>query len=305
MNIFTDSKVYTERILNIKPGWEKCRLSGLHDIPSTLSRKLFQSAPLYATEMDSDPLWEYAFIVDHAPQSQFSILMDVLRNNNDFKDGILCLAGSGQNFRGYRNRKWVSLAGNIHISAFLNPNCPVDHFHTGFTILSAVSVVQTIDAIEGLKGKASIKWVNDILINEAKVSGVLTQTQTQGKNVTGVFLGIGLNVERTPKLEQDRFVPIATSLSEHTTCSQGEVLKSLLKNISANYKTLINGGYSQILNIYRDRSIILGKEITVYSDPLDGPHQITAKGKVVKIGENLELYLEDQSDPVTKGRITF
>ena len=45
--------------------------------------------------------------------------------------------------------------------------------------------------------------------------------------------------------------------------------------------------------------------MTVYSDPMDGSPQITAQGKVLDIGENLELYLEGFRDPVTRGRIAY
>ena len=171
--------------------------------------------------------------------------------------------------------------------------------------LSAVSVIETIDSLKGLQGKTAIKWVNDILINKAKVSGVITQTQTQGENVTGVFLGIGINVLTTPKVEQDLFVPQVTSLNDHASCSETSILKSLLNNISKNYQLLINNGYNKILEEYRKRSIIIGKEINIYSDPADGAPKVIASGKVNRIGENLELFLEGIQDPINRGRIKF
>jgi BirA family transcriptional regulator, biotin operon repressor / biotin---[acetyl-CoA-carboxylase] ligase len=303
--VFSDSTTFTENIINLKPLWAKYNPDRSKLIPGHLIKRLFTSTHIMKAECEYIPICKYAFITEHAEQSQFSILMDILRDNNNFRDGILCLAGSGQNFKGYRNRKWESLQGNIHVSLFLNPDRSVKNFHTGFTILSAVSVVQTIDSMPGLAGKAAIKWVNDIMIDGAKVSGVLTQTQTQGEKVSGVFLGIGLNVRTTPTLQKDVFVPQATALCEYADCTEANVLYKLLENISSNYKILNDGGYDLLLKNYRQRSLIIGREITVHSDPVDGPPQVTARGKVLEIGENLELYLKGIPEPVTRGRITF
>jgi len=303
--VFSDSTKYTENIINLKPVWVKYNPDRSELMPMHLIKRLFTSTNILKAECDYIPICKYAFITEHAEQSQFSILMDILRDDNNFRDGILCLAGSGQNFKGYRNRKWESLQGNIHLSLFLNPDRPVKNFHTGFTILSAVSVVQTIDSIPSLRDKASIKWVNDIMIDGAKVSGVLTQTQTQGDKVSGVLLGIGLNVRTTPTLQKDLFVPQATSLCEYAECTEANVLQKLLENISRNYKILNDGGYDILLDIYRRYSFIISREVSVYSDPVDGPPQMTAQGKVLEIGENLELYLKDFQEPITRGRIVI
>ena len=40
------------------------------------------------------------------------------------------------------------------------------------------AVVDALDAVPGLEGRARIKWVNDILIGDAKVAGILAYTQT-------------------------------------------------------------------------------------------------------------------------------
>jgi biotin-(acetyl-CoA carboxylase) ligase len=201
------------------------------------------------------------------------------------------------------------LEGNIHLSAFLAPGQKVDHFGVGFTILSAVSVVETIDFMEGLEKKASIKWVNDILIANAKVSGVLAHTQSQGEIVTSAVLGIGINVESTPHVERDPFVPGVASLRDFVPssnkCNQRLVFNKLAPCLDRNYRLLLSGEYLRLLDFYRQRSQVIGREVSVYPDLGGVTSEELVSGRVISIGENLELYLEGVKTPVSKGRLVL
>jgi len=198
----------------------------------------------------------------------------------------------------------------MHLAAFLLPGQKVPFFHVGFTILSAVSVVQTIDSLKALQDRASIKWVNDILLEDSKVSGVIAHTLTQGDAVTGAVLGIGVNVETTPRVKRDPFVPGVISLRDvlpdPALCNQQFVFNRLIAIISQNYRKLLAGRYDELLNFYRKRSLIIGKNVVIYADPMEGdPEEEIIRGEVEAIGENLELYLKGISTPVTRGRLLF
>jgi BirA family transcriptional regulator, biotin operon repressor / biotin---[acetyl-CoA-carboxylase] ligase len=305
--IITDSKEYAENIFSITSNWQNNIEYSNQTVINRINNKLFQNNNLFTTEIESDPLWQYAFIVNHAPSSQFTALIELSKDDPDLPSGILCLAASGDNFKGYRNRSWISLPGNIHLSAFIKPNKIVQNFHIGFTILSALTVIEAIDEIPELENKANIKWVNDILINDGKVAGVLTQTQTVGKQVTNLFIGIGINVKTTPVIENDFIIKKATSINEHiihkSENNEALLLNNLLQFLSKNYQLLLNGKYSKILDDYRNHSEIIGKNIIVYSDPIEGEPQMIKSGKVEFIGDNLELILENQKEPVVRGRI--
>ena len=307
MLIITDCKDYTEDIFAFTPQWQNNIGTPNSPIIKKLTKKLFQADNLFSTVKKADPLWQYAFIVNHPPGSQFTSLIEFSRKNHNLPGGILCLARSGDNFKGYRNRSWVSLRGNIHLSVYLKPDQIVDHFHVGFTILSAISVIQALDKISALQHKASIKWVNDIFIEDGKVAGVLTQTQTNGEKVADLFIGIGINVETAPVLKDDLFVKRATSIKSHVNNSEqgslSSVLKNLLESLSLNYKVLLKGQYNLVLDAYRKRSKVIGEKIIVYSDPHQGEPKLIHEGKVLSIGENLELYFENKKQPIVRGRI--
>ncbi len=307
MLVITDSKKYAEKYFIIPHSWQRANWTILNQNLEKLLHRLFDTQEIFVAEVEYDPIWKYCFIAKHSKESQYKTLIDAAREVTDLPSGILCLAGSGDNFKGHRNRNWISMPGNLHLSAYLKPNQAIDHFHVGFTILLAISVIQTLDKIPGLKTKAAIKWVNDIFLGDGKVSGVITQTQTKGENVSDLFIGIGLNIETAPKLQADFITRKATSIQKHmdgkTKIHQAAVLNNLMRALSNNYSILLDGGYKHILDFYRDRSNVIGKNITLYSDPVEGKTEKIKEGKVLSIGENLELFLESEDEPITHGRI--
>ena len=249
--------------------------------------------------------WKCGFLTDYAEDSQFDLLMNLAGEKTNIPDRTFCLAGHSKKFHGFRNRHWESLEGNIHLSCYFKPYLPPAFVGLGFTMLSAVSVVDTFNEIPELKDKAKIKWVNDIIVNDSKICGVIAQTQIQGDAITDAVIGIGLNVEAVPQIESTSFVPSATSINEVTDkfYSVGEINLKLLTNIEKNYKLLCEFGLKPILDKYIQNSMIIGKNISVWSDPHSDIHELINSGKVSAIGDFLELYLEGQSQPVTSGRI--
>lgn len=195
------------------------------------------------------------------------------------------------------------------MSTYLNPAQKVGHFNLGFAILPVVSVLQAVDECSYVLSKAAIKWVNDVLIDGAKIAGALTQTQVSGETVTGVISGIGINVETKPPAVADLVVAQADCLNSYTQqgneITLGEFLEKFLAKFSVNYKHILKGRYFDLLEIYRQRSAIVGRKITVLSDPINDRSKKVTEGIVRSIGENLELFLENHHQPVIRGRVVL
>ena len=309
MLVYTDNTDYADSVLDEKPNWRETRQKGLNKNIQPLAAELIRNNAFYRGEINRPGNWKHLFVLEFTPVSQYDILIRISRSEAELPDGILCLAESGENFHGYKNRPWISLPGNIHLSAYLSPNQQVEHFTSGFIILSAVSVIQTIDSIKELTGKASVKWVNDIVIDSKKICGVLANTKTMGNIITGAVLGIGLNVEITPQIPPGRFNPSAASLFDFVTeknyCSQKIILDRLINTLDDNYQRLLKNKYSNLLNIYQERSFVIGKRVRVFSDTPTEQSEEIAQGKVTGLGDNLELLIEGMDHPITAGRIVI
>ena len=94
--------------------------------------------------------------------------------------------------RGRLGRTFVSPPGGIYLSLILRPTAPL----TEYLHLTPVLSVAACDAVEACTGiRPGCKWVNDLLLGEKKLAGILTEI------TGGVFIvGIGLNCKSDPSL---------------------------------------------------------------------------------------------------------
>lgn len=102
--------------------------------------------------------------------------------------------------RGSRGRKWIGLDGNLFCSLLL-----VDPAETGrhpeLTFVAALAVRDTVlemAAEGGLAPEITLKWPNDVLLNGAKVSGILLESHRCGDRQC-VIVGIGINCAAHPQ----------------------------------------------------------------------------------------------------------
>ena len=306
MRIYTDSQDLAEGLLAKEPaGWQPPGTFPSDGIEA-LARRLFGDRQVLVAET-SETHWSNLFVVESAPESQYGILIDLSRSGVPLPDRLLCFAGSGQRFHGFRNRPWLASPGNVHLSARFSPPKVEGDMTIGLLASAAVSVVDAIDAIPGLEARAGIKWVNDVLIDGAKVCGILAHTESMGAQVWAGVVGIGLNVETTPEVEPTPFVPCVASLRdflpESQPCHQAQAFRELAAALAHNYGQLIEGGYKSVLDRYRERSIVIGHEVAVCREDSGAEPKIVARGRVTGLGERLELFLEGIEKPIDRGRL--
>lgn len=309
MIVYTDS----QRLLTMYFGTEVVSDMGPNDSEEEdlkdARRLFFEGRPHFGRKVADMCFWRQAFVVERARMSQYDLLVEMSRKGASLPDRLICLADSGRRFHGQRGRRWSTLGGNIHLSIHLTPSCSIPHFGTGFSILAAVSLVEAVDGLPEFRGRTAIKWVNDIWLDGAKIAGFLAYTQSREHQVDRAVLGIGLNVKKTPKVKGDVYVPRTSSLWDasgiKTKPPPADVLNGLLRALERNYFALLDGRYEDLLQFYRERCLIIGREITLYSDSGENLPQKIASGKVSAIGPHLELFLEGHRKPFTNGRLAF
>ena len=104
----------------------------------------------------------------------------------------VALANSQTAGRGRRNRQWISPPGSgLYLScAYTFPVYP-----GGLSALTLVTGIAVIDAlaVAGVKG-VLLKWPNDLVIDNAKLGGILTEVQHNGGAALTAVTGVGLNI---------------------------------------------------------------------------------------------------------------
>lgn len=136
---------------------------------------------------------------------------DVLKN--DARSIInICLAEQQTAGKGRMGRYWHSPFGeNIYFSCVWKFRQPANEL-LGLSRIVGLSVISVLESL-GIKN-ATIKWPNDILINQKKCAGILIETKSESKDASLAIIGIGMNVNM--KSEENKIDQPWTSLFKET-----------------------------------------------------------------------------------------
>jgi BirA family biotin operon repressor/biotin-[acetyl-CoA-carboxylase] ligase len=156
---------------------------------------------IHFTEIDSTNSWAKEHADEFDPKKLTCITADIQT------------AGRGR----FRERRWVSKKGNLHMSLFLA--IPAD---PNLGQILAFTAAQVVD------NSVQIKWPNDLIANGKKLCGVLVEIVAQG-----AVLGIGMNVNAEIKTDQP-----TTSLKELSgrDWNLEELAEAICKKFLENWK---------------------------------------------------------------------
>jgi BirA family biotin operon repressor/biotin-[acetyl-CoA-carboxylase] ligase len=95
--------------------------------------------------------------------------------------------------RGRRARAWHSSPGEgLYLSVLLRPQPEFSSKIPLISLLAAIAVAETL--IERGVDGVDIKWPNDVLVGERKISGVLAEAVGAGVESLRLVLGVGVNL---------------------------------------------------------------------------------------------------------------
>jgi BirA family biotin operon repressor/biotin-[acetyl-CoA-carboxylase] ligase len=146
---------------------------------------------------------------------------------------------------GQRSKKWSSPGGgNIYVSYVCLLPLKQQMLFLRYPSVIALCIVDTLDAY-GIKGR--IKWVNDVLVEEKKIAGILCENQGTSSDHPNYFkaiIGIGLNVNMLPKnIDQ----PVTSMAREtHINYNVKSVFDTLNKMVIKHIPNLQNNGPSYL-----------------------------------------------------------
>lgn len=128
----------------------------------------------------------------------------------NIENGSVVITDNQTNGVGTHERKWYTTKGqNLTFTIILYPKCELDNLKS-LTIDIAKIFVNTIYTLYGLR--LGIEKPNDIVYNEKKMGGILTQISSKGKIVQHLLIGIGFNVNQVEFNEEIK--DIATSMKK-------------------------------------------------------------------------------------------
>jgi len=166
--------------------------------------------------------------------------------------GRVLWAGHQTAGRGRIGRTWAAPPGSSLLASILLPVEAVPFLVVARVALAAADACARLSGLE-----VTLKWPNDLLVGEAKLAGLLAETEAASATVV---VGIGCNVDWSqarPADLADRVAALSDGPFGPPTPSV--LLDSLLEGL-ANWLLRPAG---EVLTAYRARCATLGREVTV------------------------------------------
>ena len=181
-----------------------------------------------------------------------------LISNNQAENGTLIITDYQKKGRGRRNNTWTSSPGNnLTFSLVLKEQ---DKRKLGlFSILSGIAVVKGIEKFTGMQ--CSLKWPNDIILNDKKIGGILIETKNKDNDVYSVIgIGINVNQEEFPQELQS----MASSLRiEDSNPVQREPLLAFMLN---EFEKLYESNADEWVALWKEYCNHMNKKIIFHKD---------------------------------------
>ncbi len=118
--------------------------------------------------------------------------------------GTVLLAENQFVGRGRLGRKWISEKNmSLTFSILLTENIKANNLNL-INLGISLAVAKSLKNLYQLD--VSLKWPNDVLISNRKVSGILLESVTRGDKIDRVVVGIGINVNQ-PTFEGKLLIP--------------------------------------------------------------------------------------------------
>ncbi|WP_417680040.1 biotin--[acetyl-CoA-carboxylase] ligase [Roseibium sp.] len=205
-------------------------------------------------------------------------------------------AGEQTQGRGRLGRDWASPRGNLFASHLLIDPGPANRLGE-LPLLAAVALAEAVDLETGAYHLAKLKWPNDLLIEGAKLSGILLEAETLPDKRLAVVLGFGVNCVSHPELSLYPSIDL-TALGYRVTA------EGLLAHLSTRLAHWLENwqkadGFLPVRAAWLARAAHLGQKITVRnaSDEISGTFlDLNTQGHLVlrlDSGEPRTIYAGD------------
>ncbi|UCD82979.1 MAG: biotin--[acetyl-CoA-carboxylase] ligase [Desulfobacterales bacterium] len=201
---------------------------------------------------------------------------DLARKN--CPDFTVVIAGRQTQGRGRLKRRWLSDDGGLYFTMVLRPQIPVQlsfkvNFLASLTLAKVIRQMYQIDAM--------VKWPNDILVNERKISGMLSELEAEADRVFFISIGLGINVNNDPSGAQ----PGASSLEKIVgrEVSRKDLLARFLQEFGDRMRS---ADFENVIAEWKKYTVTLGRRVRIVTQREE------SHGLAKDVDENGALILE-------------
>ena len=180
--------------------------------------------------------------------------------------------------RGRLARTWNSTDGGLYFTVVLRPRIPImQSCRVNFAVSLAVAkILQT-----GYGIPARVKWPNDVLVEEKKICGILSEMEAEADMVSFINVGIGINVNNDPTADEPGACSIKGLLGRDV--SRRDLMAGFLEAFSIQMDRLAS---EDIVAEWKRHTLTLGRQVRIVTV------RDTVEGRAVDVDETGALILE-------------
>ncbi|MFN8577924.1 MAG: biotin--[acetyl-CoA-carboxylase] ligase [Candidatus Sericytochromatia bacterium] len=219
---------------------------------------------------------------------------DFIKNRKNESEGLVIVSKEQTKGRGQGNNSWSSEIGGLYFSILLKP----DKLLTILPIIAGYTVLETLEGfgVDNLK----IKWSNDILYNDSKISGILIESKILNNKPEYIILGCGINVNQKYINNVSEYNPISMKMITNEYYDLNIILNSLLKNFEKNYNRYYINENKELFELINTKIYMKGEKVNILTS-----NQNIIEGRIEKINYDgaLVIKVEDNEKIIYSGKI--
>ena len=179
--------------------------------------------------------------------------------------------------RGRRGRVFVSPPGNSYTSFILRPGVAPREIPQ-LSLITGVAVAESIEATAPGTAPVRCKWPNDILINDAKVAGILLETGGDA-----AIVGIGINLVSHPDIRGVATTDLASEGAPGV--DRDLLLATLCRRLMDRVTDWEKSGFASQRLAWLDRAVGIGARASISEDN-------SMEGRIVGLAHDGALIME-------------
>jgi BirA family transcriptional regulator, biotin operon repressor / biotin---[acetyl-CoA-carboxylase] ligase len=205
---------------------------------------------------------------------------------NDAPHLSVVIAENQTTGRGRLNRKWFSSKGGLWFTIILKPATPPPLSYI-YNFAASLSLSRSLRRLFDVN--VSVKWPNDLLLNQKKIVGLLSEMETRGDMVEFLNIGIGINVNNQPQKDEPKAISLKDVLDKNL--SRRLILETFLEDFKHQIQKI---DCPKIIEQWKKQTSTIGSNVRIETST--DFHE----GIAVDVDETGALIIEDKKGKTKK-----
>lgn len=178
----------------------------------------------------------------------------------DEESGTVVVSEVQTSGRGRFGRQWESDKGGLYFSFLLRTDLPPSNI-ASITLAAGYAVCLAVREYTGLD--ARIKWPNDIIVENRKICGILTEMAAQSDRLDYIITGIGINVNNTVFHDEIKNKASSVFLETNQNTDKSDFFRTVLTYLDRVISSFLISISIDDMDNFKKLCATLGREVSV------------------------------------------